>query len=267
MPQQPDPSYSAQLGGAPTQLRIALWETNPFGRPVHEDCKAALAHAATLCESLGHHVELAAPELPVMEAFYTVQGGGLFSGQAAYFVRLAGCDVGCIWCDVKESWDASGHPVLAIADIVAEAARHLSTAFADPDERDKVQEAALHAAAATTAGLDETRNLSVSLGGGQARRTAHDIRRASGLSLDEARADIRAVADTDDERDSLSHKLIRLLERELAALGFAQENPYFFDTLKIRAGDRQAQVQAAARKAGLNSVSYTHLTLPTIYSV
>ncbi|HMS60983.1 MAG TPA: FUSC family protein [Solirubrobacteraceae bacterium] len=83
---------------------------------------------------------------------------------------------------------------------LAEAARHLSTAFADPDERDKVQEAALHAAAATTAGLDETRNLSVSLVVGQARMTAHDILRASGLSLDEARADIRAVADTDDER-------------------------------------------------------------------
>ena len=62
--------------------------------------------------------------LPVMEAFYTVQGEGLFSGQAAYFIRLAGCDVGCAWCDVKESWEASLHPVLAIADIVAEAARH-----------------------------------------------------------------------------------------------------------------------------------------------
>ena len=73
-------------------------------------------------------------------------------------------------------------------------------AFADPAERDAVQEAALHAAAATTAGLDETRNLSVSLVVGQARMTAHDILRASGLSLDEARADIRAVADTDDER-------------------------------------------------------------------
>jgi len=69
VPLQPEPSYAAQLGGAPKRLRIALWETNPFGRPVHEDCKAALAHAAKLCESLGHHVEPAAPELPVMEAF------------------------------------------------------------------------------------------------------------------------------------------------------------------------------------------------------
>lgn len=51
-------------------------------------------------------------ELPVMEHFYTIQGEGFYSGRAAYFVRLAGCDVGCVWCDVKESWDADIHPVL-----------------------------------------------------------------------------------------------------------------------------------------------------------
>ena len=62
--------------------------------------------------------------LPVMEAFYTVQGEGLFAGQAAYFIRLGGCDVGCHWCDVKESWDIDAHPRLSVADIVAEAARH-----------------------------------------------------------------------------------------------------------------------------------------------
>jgi len=62
--------------------------------------------------------------LPVMEAFHTVQGEGLFAGQAAYFIRLGGCDVGCHWCDVKESWDMDAHPRLAVADIVAEAARH-----------------------------------------------------------------------------------------------------------------------------------------------
>ena len=45
--------------------------------------------------------------LPVMEAFYTLQGEGFYQGQAAYFIRLGGCDVGCFWCDVKESWDAS----------------------------------------------------------------------------------------------------------------------------------------------------------------
>ena len=57
--------------------------------------------------------------LPVMEAFYTVQGEGFYSGHAAYFIRLAGCDVGCHWCDVKESWDAEQHPLTALDDIVA----------------------------------------------------------------------------------------------------------------------------------------------------
>jgi 7-carboxy-7-deazaguanine synthase len=51
-----------------------------------------------------------AATLPVMEAFYTLQGEGLYAGQAAYFIRLGGCDVGCTWCDVKESWDAAAHP-------------------------------------------------------------------------------------------------------------------------------------------------------------
>jgi organic radical activating enzyme len=56
--------------------------------------------------------------LPVMEHFYTIQGEGNFSGHAAYFVRLGGCDVGCVWCDVKESWDASKHPIMSIDEIV-----------------------------------------------------------------------------------------------------------------------------------------------------
>ena len=64
--------------------------------------------------------------LPVMEAFHTVQGEGLFSGQAAYFIRLAGCDVGCTWCDVKDSWDATIHPVKSVATIVKEATRQPS---------------------------------------------------------------------------------------------------------------------------------------------
>lgn len=46
-------------------------------------------------------------KLPVMEQFYTIQGEGFHSGEAAYFIRLAGCDVGCVWCDVKESWEIS----------------------------------------------------------------------------------------------------------------------------------------------------------------
>jgi organic radical activating enzyme len=48
--------------------------------------------------------------LPVMEQFYTIQGEGAYTGTAAYFIRLAGCDVGCVWCDVKDSWDAEGYP-------------------------------------------------------------------------------------------------------------------------------------------------------------
>jgi organic radical activating enzyme len=48
--------------------------------------------------------------IPIMEQFYTVQGEGAFTGSPAYFIRTGGCDVGCVWCDVKESWDASAHP-------------------------------------------------------------------------------------------------------------------------------------------------------------
>ena len=52
--------------------------------------------------------------LPVMEHFYTIQGEGYYQGYAAYFIRLGGCDVGCVWCDVKDSWDATKHPQLSI---------------------------------------------------------------------------------------------------------------------------------------------------------
>jgi 7-carboxy-7-deazaguanine synthase len=64
------------------------------------------------------------PSLPVMEAFYTLQGEGFHQGRAAYFIRLGGCDVGCFWCDVKESWDANAHPQLTIGDIVAGARQY-----------------------------------------------------------------------------------------------------------------------------------------------
>jgi organic radical activating enzyme len=57
--------------------------------------------------------------LPLMEHFYTLQGEGRFTGHASYFVRLGGCDVGCVWCDVKDSWDASKHPLVPITEIVA----------------------------------------------------------------------------------------------------------------------------------------------------
>ena len=61
--------------------------------------------------------------LPLMEQFYTIQGEGFFQGHAAYFIRLAGCDVGCVWCDVKESWDASQHTRVSVNDIVLQAAK------------------------------------------------------------------------------------------------------------------------------------------------
>lgn len=60
--------------------------------------------------------------LPLMEAFYTIQGEGKFTGHPAYFIRLGGCDVGCVWCDVKESWEAGKWPVVSIEQIVEEAA-------------------------------------------------------------------------------------------------------------------------------------------------
>jgi len=56
-----------------------------------------------------------------MEDFYTIQGEGFYQGHAAYFIRLGGCDVGCVWCDVKESWDADQHPKVAIEELVSKA--------------------------------------------------------------------------------------------------------------------------------------------------
>lgn len=58
-------------------------------------------------------------KLPVMESFYTLQGEGFYQGHAAYFIRLGGCDVGCVWCDVKDSWDATKHPNYSVDEIVA----------------------------------------------------------------------------------------------------------------------------------------------------
>jgi 7-carboxy-7-deazaguanine synthase len=55
--------------------------------------------------------------LPVMEHFYTLQGEGFHQGRAAYFIRLGGCDVGCVWCDVKDSWDATKHPQMTIENL------------------------------------------------------------------------------------------------------------------------------------------------------
>lgn len=64
---------------------------------------------------------------PVMEHFYTLQGEGYHQGRAAYFVRLGGCDVGCVWCDVKDSWDASRHPQMTVEEITG----HISASPAE----------------------------------------------------------------------------------------------------------------------------------------
>lgn len=61
-----------------------------------------------------------------MESFYTVQGEGAHAGRAAYFIRLGGCDVGCVWCDVKESWDAAAHPQFDTETILNRALAHPS---------------------------------------------------------------------------------------------------------------------------------------------
>lgn len=65
--------------------------------------------------------EILNASLPLMEDFYTIQGEGFYQGHAAYFIRLGGCDVGCVWCDVKESWDADQHPKVAIEELVSKA--------------------------------------------------------------------------------------------------------------------------------------------------
>lgn len=60
----------------------------------------------------------AGTHLPVMEEFYSLQGEGYNTGKAAYFIRIGGCDIGCHWCDVKESWDAEKHPIVDVDSIV-----------------------------------------------------------------------------------------------------------------------------------------------------
>ena len=57
---------------------------------------------------------------PIMESFYTIQGEGFYSGRVAYFIRVAGCDVGCVWCDVKESWNSDDHPVTSLDTLLEE---------------------------------------------------------------------------------------------------------------------------------------------------
>lgn len=65
--------------------------------------------------------------LPLMEEFYTIQGEGFHTGKAAYFIRIGGCDVGCHWCDVKESWNADLHPPTSTQSIVKNAKKYAKT--------------------------------------------------------------------------------------------------------------------------------------------
>ncbi len=73
---------------------------------------------------MAHIIPANGSQLPLMEEFYTIQGEGYNTGKAAYFIRLAGCDVGCHWCDVKESWDAENHPLTDADAIVHHAMQH-----------------------------------------------------------------------------------------------------------------------------------------------
>jgi organic radical activating enzyme len=72
--------------------------------------------------------------LPLMEEFYTIQGEGFHTGTAAYFIRIGGCDVGCHWCDVKESWNAELHPPTATNVIVNNAKAYADTVVVTGDE-------------------------------------------------------------------------------------------------------------------------------------
>ena len=65
--------------------------------------------------------------LPLMESFYTLQGEGFHKGSAAYFIRIGGCDVGCHWCDIKESWDERLHPPTSVNEIVTVAKKYSNT--------------------------------------------------------------------------------------------------------------------------------------------
>ena len=62
-----------------------------------------------------------------MESFYTLQGEGFYTGKAAYFIRLGGCDVGCVWCDVKESWNENAHPKFSVEEIVEKVNKELGS--------------------------------------------------------------------------------------------------------------------------------------------
>src|SRR4030095_3234318 len=91
----------------------------------HDDCspdeKYVYCSEAQVLITMNESILSPAQTLPLMEAFYTIQGEGYHQGKAAYFLRLGGCDVGCVWCDVKESWDASAHPLVSVSAMVSAA--------------------------------------------------------------------------------------------------------------------------------------------------
>src|ERR1700759_2537526 len=72
---------------------------------------------------MAHVIPEDGTQLPLMEEFYTIQGEGFHQGKAAYFIRLGGCDVGCHWCDVKDSWDLHKHPAISIEEMGEQAAQ------------------------------------------------------------------------------------------------------------------------------------------------
>ena len=94
--------------------------------------KAAKWLPFLLISNLSLRLNMKVPEfdtqkmIPVMESFYTLQGEGFNSGRAAYFIRIAGCDVGCHWCDVKESWEVVKDQLRSMDEVVEEAANHPS---------------------------------------------------------------------------------------------------------------------------------------------
>lgn len=70
------------------------------------------------------NIEVITEAYPTVEHFYTLQGEGAYAGHAAYFIRLAGCDVGCVWCDTKESWDVNSHLNVSVDELLQAALQH-----------------------------------------------------------------------------------------------------------------------------------------------
>ena len=95
---------------------------NNYISPASEHVAPAALQDVNTLRSAENPASSPTTTLPVMESFYTLQGEGYHAGKAAYFIRLGGCNVGCVWCDVKESWDASIHPQLSIEQIIKKAA-------------------------------------------------------------------------------------------------------------------------------------------------